>query len=193
MEIQVFMLLMDRIKCWLNAAWQVLTKAPALHSLNIRWREDVECILEVLFDSNVNIRKLIMKNCVLGEDVTSLLTNIVAFYPDLEALSLAGCHPLTYDAYCLIPCLKKLSELNLSHCEVHYVYVKLLEIHICRCEHVEQNTARNTFCIFMQEGNLQHFKTCQNVSFFCTKWHLFCDFIIVLFKYYIFHKPFANI
>jgi hypothetical protein len=105
--------------------------APALHSLIIRGREDAVHILEILFDSHVDLRKLMLNSCNLGKDSTGLLTNIVALYPDLEVLSLEGCRPITSAAYCLIPRLKKLSDLNLSHCEVDYVYVKLLETHVC--------------------------------------------------------------
>lgn len=131
-----FILLMDRIKCWLNTPWQVLTEAPALHSLIIRERDDAAHILEFLFHSHGDLRKLILKFCGLGEDGTGLLANIVALCPDLEVLALEGCRPLTCAGYCLIPHLKKLSELNLSHCEVDYVYVKLLETHVCICEHM---------------------------------------------------------
>jgi hypothetical protein len=60
-------------------------------------------------------------HCYLGEDSTGLLANIVALYPDLEGLSLQGCIQVPYDVYCLIPCLKKLSELSLTAYEVHYV------------------------------------------------------------------------
>jgi hypothetical protein len=93
--------------------------------------------VEILFDSHVDIRKLILKNCNLGKDVTGLLDNIVALYPDLEALSLEGCYPLTSTAYFIIPRLKKLSELNLSYCQVNYVYVNLLETDVCIHEHIE--------------------------------------------------------
>jgi hypothetical protein len=99
--------------------------APALHSLSISDREDVERIVGILFDSHVDIRKLVMVRCKLGEDSTGILTKIVAWYPDLEALSLVNCRPFQSAAYCLIPRLKKLSELDLLDCEVHYVYVKL--------------------------------------------------------------------
>jgi hypothetical protein len=131
--------------------------APALHSLIIRVREDAECILEVLFHSHVDLRRLVLNYCYLGEDGDGILANIVTLYPDLEVLSLECCGPVTSDGYCLIAHLKKLCELNLSHCEVHYMYVKLLETYVCRCEYIQQNSARNTVCIFMQEGNLQHF------------------------------------
>jgi len=87
-------------------------------------------ILKFPFHVRGYLRKLILQRCWLGEDSTGLLADIVALCPDLEVLSLGGCSPLTSDDYRLIPCLKKLSELNISFCEVGYVYVKLLEIHI---------------------------------------------------------------
>jgi hypothetical protein len=110
--------------------------APALHSVTISKREDAARILKILFDSHVDLRKLILKHCNLGYDVTGILTNIVALYPELEALSLQCCIPLHSAAYTVIPRLKKLSELNLSYCEVHYVYVKLLQAKVCVCEHM---------------------------------------------------------
>jgi hypothetical protein len=100
--------------------------APALHSLIIRRRDDAAHILKILFDNHVHLRKLILKHCNLGYESTGIVTKIVALYPELEALSLKGCIPLSFAAYALIPRLKKLSELNLSYCQVHYVYVKLL-------------------------------------------------------------------
>jgi len=87
-------------------------------------------IFKFLFPIHGDIRKLILTFCELGEEGTGLLANIVALYPDLEGLSLQGCHPLTSADYCLIPRLKKLTELNLSNCQVHYVCVKLLETRI---------------------------------------------------------------
>jgi len=108
---------------WLNTAWQVLREAPALHSLIIKRYEDAADILEFLFRNCSDLRKLILKSCDLGVHGTGLLANIVAFYPDLEVLSLEGCGPLGSAGYCLISRLKKLSELNLSHCEVDYMYV----------------------------------------------------------------------
>jgi hypothetical protein len=104
---------------------------PALHSLIVRHRKDVADILQFLFHIHGDLRKLILKYCYLGEDGTGLLANIVALYPDLEVLSLEGCIPLTSAGYCLIPHLKKLSELNLSYCQVDYMYVKPLETHVC--------------------------------------------------------------
>jgi hypothetical protein len=99
--------------------------APALHCLNIHDRKDAVRIVGTLFDSHVDLRKLNLKNCILGADSTGILTNIVALYPNLEALSLSRCYPITSAGYSLIQRLKKLSELNLSHCEVHYVLLTL--------------------------------------------------------------------
>jgi hypothetical protein len=101
-----------------------------LHSLIIQKRNDAVQIVEFLFHCH-GLRKLILKFCGLGEDGTGLLVNVVALYPDLEVLSLEGCRPLTSAGYCLIPHLKKLSELNLSHCQVNYVHGKLLETRVC--------------------------------------------------------------
>jgi len=78
-------------------------------------------ILEFLFHKHVDLRKLILKCSWLGEDGTGLLANIVALYPDLEGLSLDDCYRITSAGYCLLPRLKKLSELNLSSCEVDCV------------------------------------------------------------------------
>jgi Ran GTPase-activating protein (RanGAP) involved in mRNA processing and transport len=97
--------------------------APGLRSLNICDRKDAERILGTLFESHVDLRKLILKYCDLGVDGTDILTKIVTLYPDLEALSLEDCRPSTSAGYSLIPRLKKLSELNLSHCQVHCVSV----------------------------------------------------------------------
>jgi hypothetical protein len=126
-----FILLMGRIKHWYNTHLQVLTNAPALHSLIILERNDAARILEFRFRNRGYLRKLILKRCSLGEDSTGLLANIVALYPDLESLSLVRCHPLTSTGCCLIPRLKKLSELNLSFCQVHYLYFKMLERRVC--------------------------------------------------------------
>ena len=95
--------------------------APALHSLIIHDHVTSDDILQFLLHKHVDLKKLILKNCWLGEDDTGLLANIVDFYPDLEGLSLRACSPLKSADYCLLPRLKKLTELNLSHCEVHYV------------------------------------------------------------------------
>ena len=91
-------------------------------------------ILQFLFHKHDDLKKLILEYCWLGEDSTGLLDNIVAIYPDLEVLSLEGCRPLISAGYGLIPRLKKLSELNLSDCQVDYVYAKLLETRVCICE-----------------------------------------------------------
>jgi len=93
-------------------------------------------ILEFLNHIHGDLRKLIFFYCNLGEDSTGLLTNIVALYPDLEVLSLERCYSLTSAGYCLIPRLKKLSELNLPGCMVDYVYFETLETHVCVCQHV---------------------------------------------------------
>jgi len=105
--------------------------APALHSLMVRDRTDAAHILECLFHKHGDLRKLILENCWLGEDGTSLVANVVDLYPDLESLSLADCDGLTPDTYNPIPRLKKLSELDLSECLVHYMYVTLLERDPC--------------------------------------------------------------
>jgi hypothetical protein len=110
--------------------------APALHSLIIYGHEGAVRILGALLDRHIHLRKLILKCCNLGYNGTGILTNIVASYPDLEVLSLERCHPLTSTAYSLIPLLKKLTELNLSHCLVHYLYVKLLQTNVCMNEHM---------------------------------------------------------
>jgi hypothetical protein len=108
--------------------------APALHSFTISLGHDVVRIVGILFDSHVDLRKLILKNCYLDNDSTVILTKIVARYPELETLSLQDCQPLHSAAYSLIPQLKKLSELIVPSTEVRYVYVKLLETHVCICE-----------------------------------------------------------
>ena len=104
----------------------------------MRDREDVADILEFLNPFHGGLRKLILEYCSLGDDSTGLLANIVALYPDLEVLSLEGCRKLTPALYRLIPRLKKLSELNPLVCVVDYVCVcvKLLETHVCICEHM---------------------------------------------------------
>jgi hypothetical protein len=111
--------------------------APALHSLIIHEREEAAHILKIVFDRHVDLRKLIVRKCSLGEDSTDILTNIVTLYPDLEALSLEGCRLITSAGYRLIAQLKNLSELNLLYCEVHCcVCVKLLETDVCMREHL---------------------------------------------------------
>ena len=89
---------------------------------------DVADILKFVFHKHVELRKLILHDCWLGEHNTGLLENILALCQELEVLSLESCE-LTSTGYCFIPHLKKLSELNLSHAEVHYVFTKLLETH----------------------------------------------------------------
>jgi hypothetical protein len=116
-----FILLMDRKKCWVNTPLQVLRAAPALHSLTIHGRDDVANILEFRNHIRGDLRKLIIERCWLGKRSTGLLENIVAFYPDLEVLSLKGCHQLKSGDYCPIPGLKKLSELNVYGCVVRYM------------------------------------------------------------------------
>ena len=115
-------LLLDRIQCCHNTTLQVLKNAPALDSLIVRDRKDAADILESLFRICGDLRKLFLENCCLGKNGTDLLANIVDLYPDLEVLSLDNCHSLTSTGYRLITRLKKLSELNLSKCQVHYVY-----------------------------------------------------------------------
>ena len=116
-----FILLMDRKKCWVNTPLQVLRAAPALHSLIIRGRDDVADILEFRNHIRGDLRKLIIKYCDLGKGSTGLLENIVAFYPDLEVLSLDCCDSLKPGDYCPIPGLKKLSELNVYNFTVRYM------------------------------------------------------------------------
>ncbi|PNF15552.1 hypothetical protein B7P43_G16476 [Cryptotermes secundus] len=96
---------------------QVLAEAPALHSFIIDNRDDAFQLLELLFDSCGCLKKLNLRFCSLSEDSTGLLASIVAFYPNLEELTLKGCFPLTEAGYSLIPRLKKLSVLDLSHSE----------------------------------------------------------------------------
>jgi hypothetical protein len=110
--------------------------APALHSLIVSEREDVVRIVESLFYSHVVMRKLILKNCNLDGYSTCILAHMVARYAYLEVLSLDGCSPLHSAAYSYIPRLKKLSELNLTRCQVRYVYVQLLQTDVRVCEHM---------------------------------------------------------
>jgi hypothetical protein len=174
-----FILLMDGIKCWLNTPSQVLTEAPALHSLIIQEQNDAAQILEFLFRTHRDLRKLIIKSCGLGEDGTALLANIVDSYPDLEVLSLKGCSPLASAGYVLISRLKKLTELNLSFCEVNYVYVNFWRpmfayMNACR------RTPLEIYFVYLGKQEIYClFKTCFIISvLFSTKWHLFRDFII---------------
>jgi hypothetical protein len=107
-----------------------------MHSLVIRQRQDAANILECLFSIRVNLRKLIVEYCYHCTESTGLLANVVAFYPDLQVLSLEGSYPLTFAGYSLIPGLKKLSELNLTFSPVEYIYIKPLETHVCIHEHM---------------------------------------------------------
>jgi len=173
-----FILLMNRIKCWLNTPLQVLTVAPALHSLIVRDRTDAAHILEFLFHNHCDLRKLSLEHCWVGEDGTGLLANVVDLYLDLESLSLTDCRPLTRARYDPIPRLKKLSELKLSECQVHYIYVKLLETHV-----VYVNAFRRTLEMhFIYLGKKEIyciFKTCCLLSnLFSTKPYLFHALII---------------
>ena len=126
--------------------------APALHSLNISDRKCVARILNFLSPVCAYLRILILDNCYLHKDSTGFLKSIVKLYPDLEVLSLEGCHPITSAGYCKIACLEKLSELNLSYTKVHYVYVNVLETHVCICERMKVNKPINTLNVFRQEG-----------------------------------------
>jgi hypothetical protein len=126
---------MDRIKCWYNTPLQVLTEAPALHTLIVFAREDVADILEFRNHIHGDLKKLVLEYCWSHED--KLIPNIVAMYTDLEVLSMRKCGSITFASYCLIPHLKELSELNISFCQVLYVYVKKpLETHVCIHEHM---------------------------------------------------------
>jgi len=120
----------------INTPLQVLIAGLALHSPIVRDRRDVAQILEFVFHKHCYLRKLVLERSYLGEDNTGLLANIVVLYPDLETLSLADCRPITSAGYSLIPRLKKLSELNLSYCQVDYIYVKLLEPYVCMRDHM---------------------------------------------------------
>ena len=109
----------------INTPLQVLTVAPALHSLTITFRQDVADILEFLNHIHGDLRELIINFCFPSKNSTGLLANIVSSYPDLEVLSLEQCGQLKSDDYFLIAQLKKLSELNLTMHEVDYMYVQL--------------------------------------------------------------------
>jgi hypothetical protein len=91
----LFVLLMNRMKCWSNTSLQVLKNAPALHTLVISHRNDVARSLEFLFPIHGYLSKLILRYCNLSEDGSVLLANIAALYPDLEGLSLEGCCQLS--------------------------------------------------------------------------------------------------
>jgi len=163
----VFILLMDRVNCCLNPPLQVLTVAPALDSLIVHNRKCVARILKFLSHGCTYLRKLLLSDCYLGKDGTGLLKNIVTLYPDLEVLSLEGCHKITSAGYRHIASLKKLSELDLSYTKVHYVYVNVLETHVCICELMKENNPINTFKVFRQEVNLlQFYIMLHNISSF---------------------------
>ena len=121
----------------------MLTNALALHSLAIRKRDDAVNVLAFLVGKHGYLRKLILDSCYLGADGTALLANIAELSSCLEFLSLKCCFPLSSGAYNLITSLKKLSELNLSECEVYYVCLKPVETHGCICVHMLENTNRN--------------------------------------------------
>ena len=127
----------------------MLTNAPALYSLAIRERDDVTDILAFLVRKDVYLRKLVLDSCYLGFDGTASLANIVDLYPCLEFLSLKGCSPLSSSAYRLITHLNKLSELNLSDCEVYYVCFEPVETHVCIRVHMLENTNRFMYCIYL--------------------------------------------
>jgi hypothetical protein len=159
-----FILLMDRITCWYNTALQVLANAPALHSLIIRERADVADILALLNHVNGDLRRLILQQCWFVENSTGFLANIVASCPDLEGLSLENCYPLTSDGIRLIPCLKNLSELNLSTEEVHYVCDKFLReacLHMCECSQI--------YVMLFQLMTIAHYYTSFNETFLLAK------------------------
>jgi hypothetical protein len=93
--------------------------APALHSFTIPRGCGTAQILGTLFDCHVDLRKLILKGRRVPEDdCADVLTKIVALYPELEALTLDSCFSLRFVPNSLIPSLKKLSELNLTNCQV---------------------------------------------------------------------------
>ena len=114
----------------INTPLQVLTAAPALHSLTISNREDVADILKFPNHIHGDLRNLSIDYLWIKNVSTGLLANIVALYPDLEGLSLRGTFGLKSDDYCLLAQLKKLSELNLAKCQVDYMYVHPLHIAI---------------------------------------------------------------
>jgi len=97
--------------------------APALHSLTTYNEDIVADILEFLVHKHIDLRKLIIKNCWLGESIPGILANFVDLYQDLEGLSLEGCTSFVSGVFCPIARLKKLSELNLSFYLVQYVCV----------------------------------------------------------------------
>jgi hypothetical protein len=138
--------------------------APALRSLIIRTRHDMLRIVKILCDSHVDIRKLVLINCYLRGDSAGFLTDIVTLYPDLDALSLIECRSLHFTVYSVIPHLKKLSELQLSGCEVHCVYVQLLQTDVCICEHIKQKLIEIHFIYLGKKEIYSIFKTCHLIS-----------------------------
>jgi hypothetical protein len=108
--------------------------APALHSLIIRERNDVERFVGILVDSHVDLTKLMLKICDFCKHGNSIIANIADRYRDLEVLTLERCNPLTSADYYPISLLKNLSELNISHS--HVSYVKPSQTHVCVCEHM---------------------------------------------------------
>jgi hypothetical protein len=165
-----FIVLMYTIKCWYNTLLQVLTAAPALHSLIIRQRTDAARILEFLNHKHVDVRKLFLEHCSFTQYGIDVIDNIIALYPNLESLSLEGCCSCSSCSYTVIPHLKNLYEPNLSNRQVHYVCVKSLETRVWLCAHMWENTPRNAVYIFRQEGNLLHLKSCCIISvLFSTK------------------------
>jgi hypothetical protein len=118
-------------KLLINTSLQILTNAPALHSLIIRdCNSDIDDILDLLFDTRVDLRRLIFNCWWLGER-SNLFADIVDLYPDLEGLSLEGCNSRSPDEYRHITRLKKLSELYLFDCQVDYMCFKLIETLVC--------------------------------------------------------------
>ena len=81
--------------------------APALRSLTIYNKNMVADILEFLVHKHIDLRKLIIVYCWLGEGIPGLLANIVDLYPDLEGLSLEGCLPLISGVFCPKPPLEE--------------------------------------------------------------------------------------
>ena len=108
----------------INTPLQVLTAAPALHSLTISNREDVADILKFPNHIHGDLRNLSIDYLWIKNVSTGLLANIVALCPDLEVLSLERSFRIKSEDCCLIAQLKKLSELNLSVHEVDYMYVQ---------------------------------------------------------------------
>jgi len=81
--------------------------APALRSLIICHHGRVADILEFLVHKHIDLRKLIIKYCRLGEGIPGILASIVDLYQDLEGLSLEGCLPLISGVFCPKPPLEE--------------------------------------------------------------------------------------